>query len=89
MLKILNQRKHLKFLAWSPIYRVYESQTDNSVFESFADDYQYRLRAASDVIEISKRVEDPLFEKEMSDLLSPLIEKATENEPNKPNNIRQ
>ncbi|MCB0659451.1 MAG: DUF2723 domain-containing protein [Saprospiraceae bacterium] len=84
-------KKHLRILGMESKQYIefYESQTDNSVFESFADDYQYRLRAVSDVLEISKRVEDPAFEKEMSDLLSPLIEKATENEPNKPNNIRQ
>lgn len=76
-------KKHLRILGneSKQYIEFYESQTDNSVFESFADDFQYRLRAASDVVELAKRVEDPAFEKEMSDLLSPVLEKSIENEP--------
>ena len=55
----------------------YESQTDKDVFDSFQQDYQYRLSAAQDIIETAKKVEDPAFEKEMQDLLSPFL-KASE-----------
>ena len=68
-------KKHLRILAEETRQYIefYESQTDKSVFDSFGQDYQYRMSAAQDVIETAKKVEDPTFEKEMGDKLSKLI----------------
>ena len=68
-------KKHIRILAEETRQYIefYESQTDKSVFDSFGQDYQYRMSAAQDVIETAKKVEDPAFEKEMSDKLSKLI----------------
>lgn len=65
-------KKNLRILAneTKQFIEFYESQTDKDVFESFQQDYQYRLSAAQDVIETAKKVEDPAFEKEMETLLS-------------------
>jgi len=38
-------------------------------FDDFQQDMGFTMRAASDVIRISKQVEDPAFAKEMEDLL--------------------
>ncbi len=64
-------KKHIKILAQETkqYLEFYESQTDKKVFDSFSQDYQYRMSAAQDVIETAKKVEDPAFEKEMSDML--------------------
>jgi len=72
-------KKHLKILAeeTKQYIEFYESQTDKDVFDSFERDYQYRLSSVQDVIETSKKVEDPAFEKEMSDLLSSLMNSPT------------
>jgi hypothetical protein len=68
-------KKHLKILAeeTKQYLTFYESQTDKKVFDSFAQDYQYRMNAAQDVIDTAKKVEDPAFEKEMSDMLSGFV----------------
>ena len=71
-------KKHLRILAEETRQYIafYESQTDKDVFDSFRQDYEYRLSSVQDIIEVSKKVEDPGFEKEMSDLLSPLLKSA-------------
>jgi hypothetical protein len=56
----------------------YESQTSDEVFNSFKQDYQYRLSSVEDVLETAKKMEDPGFEKEMNDLLGGYI-KGDEN----------
>lgn len=65
-------KKHLSILAeeTKQYLEFYESQTDKNVFDSFQQDYQYRLSAVQDVIDTAKKVEDPAFEKQMSDKLS-------------------
>ncbi|MBK8517420.1 MAG: DUF2723 domain-containing protein [Saprospiraceae bacterium] len=68
-------KKQLRILAEETRQYIefYESQTDKKVFESFGQDYQYRISAAQDVMENAKKVEDPAFEKEMSAKLSKFI----------------
>ena len=68
-------KKNLRILAneTKQYIEFYESQTDKDVFDSFQQDYQYRLSAAQDVIETAKKVEDPAFEKEMETLLGGYI----------------
>ncbi|MFZ1750579.1 MAG: DUF2723 domain-containing protein [Saprospiraceae bacterium] len=68
-------KKHLRILAEETRQYIvfYESQTDKEVFDSFGQDYQYRMGAAQDVLENSKKMEDPAFEKEISDMLTPLL----------------
>jgi Protein of unknown function (DUF2723) len=72
-------KKHLRILGEETKQYIafYESQTDKDVFSSFERDYQYRLSSVQDVIETSKKVEDPAFEKEMKDLLSSLMDSPT------------
>lgn len=74
-------KKHLRILAEETRQYIvfYESQTDKDVFDSFRQDYEYRLGAIQDVLENAKKVEDPGFEKEMSDMLSPLLKTAPAN----------
>ncbi|MBC7885700.1 MAG: DUF2723 domain-containing protein [Saprospiraceae bacterium] len=71
-------KKHIRILAEETRQYIafYESQTDKDVFDSFRQDYEYRLSSVQDIIDVSKKVEDPGFEKEMSDLLSPLLKSA-------------
>lgn len=68
-------KKHLRILAEETrqYIRFYESQTNKDVFESFRQDYEYRMGAAQDVIDSAKKIEDPAFSKEMSDMLGPLL----------------
>jgi hypothetical protein len=72
-------KKHLRILGEETKQYItfYESQTDKDVFDSFERDYQYRLSSVQDVIETAKKVEDPAFEKEMSDLLSGMMASPT------------
>ncbi len=65
-------KKNLRILAneTKQYLEFYESQTKKEVFDSFERDYQYRLSSVQDILETSKKVEDPAFEKEMSDQLS-------------------
>jgi len=71
-------KKHLRILSeeTKQFLEFYESQTDKNVFDSFAQDYQYRMGAAQDVIETAKKVEDPAFVKEMEDKLTPLMKSS-------------
>jgi len=55
----------------------YESQTDKAVFESFQQDYQYRLGAAQDILDLCTKVEDPGFETEMKTLFKDIDVKPT------------
>ena len=68
-------KKHLRILAQetTQYLRFYESQPDQEVFDAFGNDYQYRLSAASDVIENASKVEDPAFKKEMEALMQPFL----------------
>jgi hypothetical protein len=74
-------KKHLRILAEETKQYItfYESQTDKDVFDSFRQDYEYRLGAIQDVLDNAKKVEDPAFEKEMSDMLNPLLKTAPAN----------
>ena len=74
-------KKNLKILAEETKQYVefYESQTDRNVFDNFRQDYEYRLGSIQDILETSKKVEDPAFEQEMSDLLSPLLKTTPAN----------
>jgi len=74
-------KKHLRILAEETRQYItfYESQTDKDVFDSFRQDYEYRLGAIQDVLDNAKKVEDPAFEKEMSDMLNPLLKTAPAN----------
>jgi hypothetical protein len=71
-------KKHIRILAEETRQYIvfYESQTDRDVFDNFKQDYEYRLSSISDIMEISKKVEDPAFEKEISDLMAPLLKTA-------------
>jgi hypothetical protein len=73
-------KKHLRILAneTKQYIEFYESQTSDEVFNSFKQDYQYRLSSVEDVLETAKKMEDPGFEKEMNDLLGGYI-KGDEN----------
>lgn len=74
-------KKHIKILAEETRQYItfYESQTDKDVFDSFRNDYEYRISAAQDVVENAKKVEDPAFEKEMMDMLGPLLKTSPKN----------
>ena len=74
-------KKHLRILAEETKQYIafYESQTDKDVFDSFRQDYEYRLGAIQDILDNAKKVEDPAFEKEMSDMLNPLLKTAPAN----------
>ncbi|MBK9733606.1 MAG: hypothetical protein IPO92_01035 [Saprospiraceae bacterium] len=71
-------KKNLRILAeeTAQYIKFYESQTDKAVFDSFRQDYEYRLGSIQDILEVAKKVEDPAFEKEMNDKLSPLTKTA-------------
>ena len=71
-------KKNLRILAEETRQYVvfYESQTDKDVFESFRQDYEYRLGSIQDILETAKKVEDPAFEKEMTDKLNPLFKSS-------------
>jgi hypothetical protein len=68
-------KKHMRILAneTKQYIEFYESQTDKKVLDSFGQDYQTRMVAAQDLIANSKKVEDPAFEKEMSNMLSQYV----------------
>ncbi len=74
-------KKHLRILAEETKQYIafYESQTDKDVFDSFRQDYEYRLGAIQDILDNAKKIEDPAFEKEMSDMLNPLLKTAPAN----------
>ena len=53
----------------------YESQTDLDVVDNFKQDYQSRLNTVDDIMDITKKVGDPAFSKEMEDLLGSYYQK--------------
>ena len=68
-------KKQLRILAKETTQYIdfYESQTSQKVFNSFKQDYEYRLAAAHDLLDLSIKVEDEAFNKEMHDLIDPLL----------------
>jgi len=74
-------KKNLRILAEETKQYIvfYESQTNKEVFDSFRQDYEYRLSAIQDILDNAKKTEDPAFEKEMSDMLTPLTKSAPSN----------
>lgn len=68
-------KKQLRILAKETTQYIefYESQTSQKVFNSFKQDYEYRLAAAHDLLDLSLKVEDEAFNKEMHALIDPLL----------------
>lgn len=68
-------KKHLRILAveTKQFIDFYESQTKTKVFDSFKSDYEYRLAAAQKMIELVSRIDDQAFNKEIRDMIEPLI----------------
>ena len=63
-------KKHLRILAKeTDQYMEFYNSLSQDEFDDFQQDMGFTMRAASDVIRISKQVEDPAFAKEMEDLL--------------------
>lgn len=73
-------KKHLRILATETKQYIefYESQTSEDVFNSFKQDYEYRMSSVQDVLETAKKLEDPGFEKEMKDLLGSYMKNESE-----------
>jgi hypothetical protein len=51
----------------------YDTQTRPDIIDNFRQDYEYRLTAARDVLEVAKKTEDEAFIREMEDLLSSVL----------------
>ena len=70
--------KHLRILAQESKQYIdfYESQSSQDVFQSFRQDYEYRLSAVSDVLQASGEVQNDAFKKEMEDMLGPLLKSS-------------
>jgi hypothetical protein len=70
--------KHLRILAQESKQYIdfYESQSSPDVFQSFRQDYEYRMSAANDVLQAAGDVENEAFKKEMEDLLGPLLKSS-------------
>lgn len=71
-------KKHLRILAVETKQYIdfYDSQTDDDVVQNFQQDYETRISAAEEILSVSKKVEDPAFEAEMTELLSAYTRKA-------------
>lgn len=65
-------KKHTKILATeSAQFMEFYNSLDESDFNQFQQDMAYTLRAIRDVLSISQSVEDPVFAKEIKELLGP------------------
>ncbi len=72
---IESAKKHIKILANQTQQYIdfYDSQTSTKVFESFRSDYEYRLAAAQNILDLIKSIEDETFVKEIKDQIEPLV----------------
>lgn len=68
-------KKHTRILAEETrqYLEFYDSQTKPEIMDNFRSDYDYRLSAARDVIDVAKKTEDEAFVKEMEDLLNAVL----------------
>ncbi|MBK9255906.1 MAG: DUF2723 domain-containing protein [Saprospiraceae bacterium] len=68
-------KKQLRILAEETRQYInfYDSQTNNDIVLNFRQDYDYRLTAARDIIEVAGKVEDPAFLKEMEEIVGPIL----------------
>jgi hypothetical protein len=65
-------KKHLRILAKeSDQYMKFFASLDDDDMSSFEQDMGYYMRGITDVLRLSKDVQDPDFNKEMNDLLGP------------------
>lgn len=63
-------KKHMRILAEETAQRMrFYQSLDEDDFESFKQNFSFDIKSVTDILQISKRVEDPAFEKEMSDLV--------------------
>jgi len=68
-------KKQIKILAEQTKQYIdfYDSQTSQRVFDSFKNDYEYRLSAAQNILEMVKTINDEAFTKEINDQIQPLL----------------
>lgn len=68
-------KKQIKILADQTKQYIdfYDSQTSQRVFDSFKNDYEYRLSAAQNILEMVKTINDEAFTKEINDQIQPLL----------------
>ncbi|KXK36620.1 MAG: DMT(drug/metabolite transporter) superfamily permease [Bacteroidetes bacterium OLB9] len=69
-------KNQLRILAKETLQYIvfYEDQTSPDAINSFNTDYEARLRVAKEIVDDSKNVEDPAFEKEIGDMFQPILE---------------